>query len=44
MGAANLLDDPVLKEQLGDRYDELHSMVNKAKDDLLRVADRKSVV
>jgi hypothetical protein len=38
MGAANLLDDPVLKEQLGDRYDELHSMVNKAKDDLLRVA------
>jgi len=33
-----LLNEQALKEQLGDRYDELGDLVNKAKEDLLRVA------
>jgi hypothetical protein len=34
----NLLNDQALKEQLGDKYHELGEMINKAKEDLLRVA------
>lgn len=36
--AHGILNETVLKEQLGDRYDELGELVNKAKEDLLRVA------
>jgi hypothetical protein len=34
----NALNDEALKLQLGDRYHELGDLVNKAKEDLLRVA------
>lgn len=33
-----MLNEQQLKEQLGDRFDELGDLVNKAKEDLLRVA------
>jgi hypothetical protein len=33
-----ILNESQLKEQLGDRFDELGDLVNKAKEDLLRVA------
>ena len=33
-----ILNEQALKDQLGDRYDELGELVNKAKEDLLRVA------
>ncbi len=36
--AKNVFQDEALKEQLGDRYHELGELVNKAKEDLLRVA------
>jgi hypothetical protein len=32
------MNEQVLRDQLGDRYDELGELVNKAKEDLLRVA------
>ena len=34
----NIFNDQALRDQLGDRYHELGELVNKAKEDLLRVA------